>query len=33
MNPTWHDMTPLPDLLHDEARGGPARQSRRDADR
>ncbi|GGN51994.1 NADPH-dependent glutamate synthase beta subunit-like oxidoreductase [Actinoplanes campanulatus] len=28
MNTKWHDMTPLPDLLHDEPRGGPARQRR-----
>ncbi|GGN84514.1 glutamate synthase [Actinoplanes lobatus] len=28
MNPVWHDMTPLPDLLHDEPRGGPVRQRR-----
>ncbi|MEU4424762.1 NAD(P)-binding protein [Actinoplanes sp. NPDC024001] len=28
MNPVRRDMTPLPDLLHDEARGGPVRQRR-----
>jgi NADPH-dependent glutamate synthase beta subunit-like oxidoreductase len=28
MNSYRHDMTPLPDLLHDEARGGPVRQRR-----
>jgi NADPH-dependent glutamate synthase beta subunit-like oxidoreductase len=24
----WHDMTPLPDLLHDRPRGGPVRERR-----
>jgi NADPH-dependent glutamate synthase beta subunit-like oxidoreductase len=24
----WHDMTPLPDLLHDQPRGGPVRERR-----
>jgi hypothetical protein len=28
MNTAWLDMTPLPDLLHDEARSGPVGQRR-----